>query len=395
MGDKKKQIEQRRRKNKAKKSAKNILVVGVFTLLGSLLLFASIFYFYSLKTLGVTSYPSSPLSKMMDASYSYVTNTSLPIVINSPNLPYSLSVSGEERYINYNGTVFYYGNELYISIYEVYGTPLDILNNQLAYDLYAGELMDTPFFLMDNEDVGYFNGFPAAYICGDCQILSPTEKVLNNIYVVSMTLDTGYDGDLMIAVSTTNDKNLYDAGVLLQNIGYTVMDTSQTRYLDGTSPTKNTVVVEETINGEVDPLTETVSESKDVDSYSEVSKSSLAGNEMSPDTSQWDSYYVTLPQMEEEVDFILSYTEKKINPTSAIIYSPDGMDTYSANYFNDGKDGRIYFSIMNADAGQWTIRILTSADLGSVSADYEVVVGQTDVLDNAEMSTETETVASN
>ena len=360
--EKQRRIEQRRKRNKARKNFKTVITISLFTVLGLLAAGAGMFYFLTLKSMGTVVYPSSPLSKMMDASYSYVTSKDLPVAVSCPNIPISLSVSGEEVFINYNGTVFNYGNGMYISLYEVDSTPSQILNSQYGYDLCKGEPVGEPHFVLGLEDIGYFNGYPASYMCGDIQLMSSTSKPLQDIYVVTMTLDVDKASDLMVGVATADEKQLYDCGVLLQNICYTIMDISSSSSYVNTDDkvTESVVVQQEVINPPpAAPEPEVVEEAPAFDEQAPI------------DTSDWDSYTVTLRANAESADFILRYSEKDVTPSSVLLYSPTG-EMFSPGYFNDGKDGRIYATVVSPGVGEWVFKVRTSSNLGNVSTSVKV-----------------------
>ena len=358
--DKEKRIEQRKRRNKAKKNVKTVIMVSIFTALGLLALIAGLFYWYSLKNLGTIAYPTSPLSKMMDASYSYVTSEDLPVSITCPNMPISLSVSGEEMYVSNNGTVFSYGGGLYISVYEVSTTPSGILNSQYGYDLCKGAPVGTPHFVLGAEDIGYFNGYAASYMCGKIELLSPANKSLQDIYVVTMTLDVNQKDDLMIGVATTDEKQMYDASVLVQNICYTIMDISSSNYLDTMKKVDEAVVVQqEVINPNVDAIDEGIE--------AEPEPEPVDNNDPYAGISSWDAYSIMISEDMESADFILHYSEKAVSPMSVVLVSPVG-DIYSPTYYNDGFDGRIYVTIPMPMQGEWLYRVKTMNSLGNVVA---------------------------
>lgn len=359
------------RKKKLIKSIKTVALISFAVILSLLTIIVIGFYFYTKENLGNVTYPKSPLTRMMDTTYSYVADDNLPVMIQCPSIPVILNVGGSERYVTHNGAVFAYGNNLYISVYETNDTSYSILSGQFVSDLYAGESYSDVLYENAQTDVGYFNGYPAEYQSGLCQILNSSGRSVKDIYVVSMTMDLGLDKNLMLVVSSTEDKVLYDAGVLLQSIGYTVMDTSGTNYMDSDESVAETIesgYSNETSNTNV-PMSGTV------DMPLEVNETAVAIPVTTPTPTptaspekEWMDYTVILTQTYDMGTFVLEYQNREKTPIDAVLYSPDGTTTYVPTYWNDGLDGTIRFMVPSPSPGTWTIKTDSSINLGTYSA---------------------------
>lgn len=349
------------RKKRLIRNIKTISLVSLAVILISLTIFVICFYFYTKETMGEITYPKSPLTRMMDTTYSYVADDNLPVMIQCPSIPVLMNVGGTERYVTENGVVFAYGNGLYISVYETRDTAYSILSGQFVSDLYAGEGSQNILYETAAMDVGYFNGYPAEFQCGDCKILNSDGKPVRDIYVVSMTLELGLEKKVMLVVSTTEVKALYDAGILLQSIGYTVMDTSGTNYIDTEENTVSERYPDSTVAGQeiseaVVPSTGTVSE--------KVVPLPSPESTATPENT-WTDYTVHLNETYEKGTFVLEYQNAEITPFDAILYSPDGTSTYNPIYLNDGLDGTIRFMVQAPQPGTWTIKVDVESDLGT------------------------------
>lgn len=356
------------RKKRLIKNIKTIALVSMAVILVSLTVFVICFYYYTKETMGEVTYPKSPLTRMMDTTYSYVADDNLPVMIQCPSIPVLMNVGGSERYITDNGVVFAYGNGLYISVYETLDTAYSILSGQFVSDLYAGE--DNYNILYENAvtDIGYFNGYPAEFQCGDCQILNSSGIPVRDIYVVSMTMELGLEKKIMLVVSTTDKKSLYDAGILLQSIGYTVMDTSGTNYIDteGDKPSErypDSTVTEGAINQPLVPDSGTIYK----DQPAVKPEPTVRPEPTATPEKAWTDYTVQLSQTYERGTFVLEYQNSDTTPIDAVLYSPDGMTTYNPSYLNDGLDGTIRFMVQAPQPGIWTIKINAGTDLGTFS----------------------------
>lgn len=345
------------------KNIKTIALVSMAVLLTSLTIFVIVFYFYTKETMGEVTYPTSPLTRMMDTTYSYVADDNLPVMIQCPSIPVLMNVGGSERYVTDNGVVFAYGNGLYISVYETLDTAYSILSGQFVSDLYAGEESYNILYENAVTDVGYFNGYPAEFQCGDCQILNSNGVPVRDIYIVSMTMELGLDKKVMLVVSTTEEKSLYDAGILLQSIGYTVMDTSGTNYIDDNKESSSERFPDSTI-----PDENLVQGTVPVSGTENMEPQPAPSPEPAPTPEKvWTDYTVQLSETYEKGTFVLEYQNSEKTPLDAVLYAPDGMTTYNPSYLNDGQDGTIRFMVQAPEPGIWTIKIDAGADLGTFS----------------------------
>lgn len=352
-------------KRKLIKNVKTILLVSLAVILTSLTVFVICFYFYTKETMGEITYPKSPLTRMMDTTYSYVADDNLPVMIQCPSIPVLMNVGGSERYVTDNGVVFAYGNGLYISVYETLDTAYSILSGQFVSDLYAGEENYNILYENAVTDIGYFNGYPAEFQCGDCQILNSNGIPVRDIYVVSMTLELGLEKKVMLVVSTTEEKSLYDAGILLQSIGYTVMDTSGTNYIDTEDVSPSERFPDSTISEE-NMIQNTVPNSVTAETEAKAQPTKSPEPTATPEKN-WTDYTVQLSESLERGTFVLEYQNSEMTPLDAVLYSPDGMTTYNPSYLNDGLDGTIRFMVPAPQPGIWTIKIDAALDLGTFS----------------------------
>lgn len=226
-----KQKKRAEKKQRVKRTIVNgvvITLVITFTIL--LLLTVGVYYLTRDKN-GQVAYPVSPLTKMINQSYSYIEDETLNIQFQFPSIPVIVNLGGTERFMSDNGLVFRYNNDLSISLYEIEGSAYDLLSTEYGPNLYNGELSGNATYIPDvnTMDVGYCNSFPAEYQCGVIQVADNNNVVYRTIYAITMVVDMGYEKDVFISISTTDVSKLYDAELLLESIVYTLMDISITQ----------------------------------------------------------------------------------------------------------------------------------------------------------------------
>lgn len=345
-------------KQKIKRNVRSVLSISLLIFIVVLAAFATSFYLYTRNRMGEVAYPKSPLTKMMDASYSYKTDTSLPTIIQCPTIPVMMNVAGKERHISDDGCVFAYGNGLYISAYETNDGAYNILSSKFASDLYAGEMAGELLYESAQSDVGYFNGYPSEYQAGKISIYSTSGRISREIYVLSIMMDMGLDKRLMLAVSTVEEKGLYEAGILLQSIGYTVMDISRS----AASDSREVAYTDEALYGEWEKAPSVAAGSGSGGLPSEETQ-----QQAEPASLAWKDYAVDVPQSYPEASIVMEYDNRLKTPSDALLYSPDGTETYAPSYWNDGLDGSIRFSVASPEVGTWIIKINEDIDLGTFS----------------------------
>lgn len=226
------------RRNKQKKAIKKdlqtIVIIIIISILFVVAVVMGVILLNSMKTGGQVSYPTSPLVTQSSSKYSYIEDSSLPYMLTMPSEPVMISVGGSQRSVPYNGYVYLYDNDLYLSVYEMYGTSYDLYSTQFISDLYDGEIEYSWLYEEASTNKGYFNGYPTEYQCGECNLIDGSGRVIKTIYLVSFTMDLGLEKPINITVSTPSDTNLFSAGKLLEKVGNTIMDVSETNYVNET-----------------------------------------------------------------------------------------------------------------------------------------------------------------
>jgi len=339
------------KKEQAKQKLKNNLKTGlvIFSLVVLVVVsaFTVSFYMYTSGSEEVV-YPDSPLTKIMDEPYFYVEDESLNISIQCPTIPVILSVGGIERAYNDVGCVFRYNEDLSISVYEVSATAYDILSTNFALDLYNGVVSGETAYIpcTDMFDVGYFNSYPAEYQCGYVNICEEDGiTIYNQIYVLSLVLDMGFDKNLMITVSSANDKALYDAEILLESVAYTVVDASLTLNYEGED-----VLVQDAV--------------KMIDNTS--IEEPIISEQPSDTEILEESFIDIMVPIMEEIDgrgyVVLQYTNMDTDISDIYLYEPDKATFYENSSIMKGV---LVYCMDNPAKGNWSVRLPAGIDLGT------------------------------
>lgn len=346
-----KKTKQKRAEKKAR--VKRNIVNGVVTILLiifaiMILLTASVFYLTRAKD-GKVSYPSSPLTKMMNQSYSYIEDENLNIQFQFPSIPVMVNLGGTERFMSDNGLVFRYNNDLSISLYEIEGSAYDILSTEYGPNLYNGELSGSATYVADvtTMDVGYINSFPAEYQCGVIQVSDNNNVVYRTIYTLTMVVDMGFDKDVFISVSTTDMSKLYDAELLLEAIVYTLMDIS---------------ITQESVRQ--DALAESTQTSQEV-----TVEEQLATVTQSTSSKGFEYMNIEVPLLktyDNGAVVILQYTNTDADMEGVTLHNFN--KTMLQNKEPVSEPGVAYFAIENATKGNYTLQIPADTDLGVYSA---------------------------
>ena len=242
-------------KASVKSSVKTGLVIFILVLITVCAAFVTSLYFYTRNTIGQVVYPPSPLTKIMNESKSYISDDTLTETIKFPTIPVLMSVGGSVRGVTDTGTVYRYNTDLAISVYETEQSTYEVLAGNFAYDLYNGSLSGTPVYVADTDsmDLGYFNGYPAEYQCGDVQIVDENGTKYNDIYVTTMLLDLSMGKKVLVVVQTDSKDALYSAETLLEALCFTVMDVSQNA--NGKTETdSNVTITEDFVTEEAPPV---------------------------------------------------------------------------------------------------------------------------------------------
>lgn len=347
----KKNRNKKKRQARIKKNIFNGVLIFVLLSLLVAVAFTASLYFYTMETRGTVVYPTTPLTKMMEQPYSYIADETLDITIQCPSIPVILSVGGTERNVSDNGCVFRYNSDLSISIYELEGAAFDILSTQFAPDLYNGSISGQTQYVndLDTMDVGYFNGYPAEYQCGMVNVLSESGAVEKSIYVVTMVLDMGFDKDLMITVSTSNNSALYNAGILLESIGYTVVDTSLTT---------------NTLDGATQLTSEPKLPEDDFKVTLEVEENVSA--EVTVEQESWMDVQVAFTKdYEDGAVVVFQYTGTEVGAFDITLYDEEENEYAAANY---SVDGLSVFVLDSAKKGNYTLKVPADKEVGTFNA---------------------------
>lgn len=340
------------KKEQAKQKIKNNIKTGVviFSLVVLVVVaaFTVSFYMYTSGSEGVV-YPASPLTKIMDEPYFYVEDETLNISIQCPTIPVILSVGGTERAYNDVGCVFRYNEDLSISVYEVSTTAYDILSTNFALDLYNGVVSGEAVYIPQTDlfDVGYFNSYPAEYQCGYVNICEEDGiTIYNQIYVLSLVLDMGFDKKLMITVSSTNDRALYDAEILLESIAYTVVDASLTLGYNSAE-----IAEQDVIRIEEDTL---------------IKGESVLEQASDLEESVGDAFIDIMVPIMNKIDgrgyVVLQYTNTDADISNIYLYEPDKETSYENSSVTKGV---LVYCMDKPAKGNWCIKIPNGIDLGT------------------------------
>ena len=335
-------------KQKLRKNLKTGLVIFSLVLLVVVAAFTVSFYMYTSGSDDVV-YPDSPLTKIMDEPYFYVEDETLDVPIQCPTIPVILSVGGIERAYNDEGCVFRYNEDLSISVYEVTTTAYDILSTNFALDLYNGVVSGETAYIPQTDmfDVGYFNSYPAEYQCGYVNICEEDGiTVYNQIYVLSLVLDMGFDKKLMITVSSTDDTALYDAEILLESIAYTVVDASLTLGYESTE-----VLGQDVLRMEADSL---------------IVEEELPEQSPNLERTEENAYIDIMVPIMNEIEgrgyVVLQYTNLDADTANVNLYEPDKTTSYENSSVTKGV---LVYCMDNPEKGNWSIKIPAGIDLGT------------------------------
>lgn len=333
-----------RRKKKADKgnSALKVIAIIMFVLAVVVAAFVASIGGY----VDRASFPKSPLKKFNDEVHKYSANLDLMVELQCPTIPVMLYVKGEEKNVVENGCIFLTDDDFYISIYEVSGAPIEILNSRYADDLVNNKYADCSYEAdADTMDVGYYNGYPAEYQCG--KVLWKPEKSLEPFifYTTTIALNVGYDKKVMVCVSTQDKKRIYNAEVLTENIALTVMDTSYTtKSSDSTEDSEAVEVKEEAENNS--------EESSDVSVIEEEKRDEDFAININSDFKTGTGIVLKYSNFLEDLSEVYAMTpENEVVP----------IDT--AN----GGNGVAFFSSLSTTNGTWHIFIPANVDLGDFS----------------------------
>ena len=338
------------KKEIAKQNIKKTLKIGfiIFGLVAVVVTaaFTISFYLYSYES-GKVIYPDSPLTKIKGEPYSYVDDLTLDIPIQCPTIPVLLSVGGTERSYSDEGCVFRYNEDLSISVYEVSTTAYDILATCFALDLYNGTISGETSYIPNTDllDVGYFNSYPAEYQCGYINVFEPDGvTIYNQIYALVLVLDMGFDKNLMIAVSSTDENALYDAAVLLESVGYTVVDGSLTL---GYEP-------ENMLSDEIISITENSAEG------------SMLLKEAESDTLTEPMVIDVMVPIFDDIKgrgyVVVQYTNLEADTSGIFLYEPNDTASYANSSVTPGI---LVYCMDNPKSGNFTIKIPCDINLGT------------------------------
>lgn len=337
------------KKEHMKRSIVNGIVAVLVIVFAIMLALTAVVYYLTRNTDGKVTYPSSPLTKMMNQSYSYIEDETLDIQFQFPTIPVIVNLGGTERFMSDNGLVFRYNNDLSISLYEIEGSAYDILSTEYGPNLYNGELSGSATYIADAStmDVGYCNSFPAEYQCGVIQVADNNNVVYRKIYALTMVVDMGYEKDVFISVSTTDATKLYDAELLLESIVYTLMDISIT---------KEAVKQDEIEQQELAKQEVTVEEELGTVTQSTSSKGFEYMNLEVP----------LLKSYENGAIVVLQYTNTEADMQRVTLRN------YNNTMLQDkdaaSEPGIAFFVIENAVKGNYTLQVPVETDLGVYSA---------------------------
>jgi len=329
-------------KQNMKKNLRTGFIIFLLVVLVVMAAFTVSYYLYTTGNRG-TVYPNSPLTKRMDEPYSYVEDATLDVPLQCPTIPVLLSVGGVERSFSDIGCAFRYNEDLSISIYEISTTAYDILSTCFAPDLYNGTVSGETSYIPNTDmfDVGYFNSYPAEYQCGYVNVYEPDGvTIYNQIYVLTLVLDMGFDKDLMITVSSTDEKALYDAEVLLESVGYTVVDGSLT--LDYSA--------EDTLEDEIISITGTDELQEEV-----IEKVNTAPSVI-------DVMVPILDDIKGRGYVVVQYTNLDADTSNIYLYEPNGKTSYANSSIVPGV---LVYCMDNPKSGNFTVKIPSGVDLGT------------------------------
>jgi len=214
-------------------------------------------------------------------------------------------------------------------------------------------------------DVGYFNGYPSEYQYGSCKILSATGHTTKELYLVSLTLDMKLDKKIMVVVSTADRKKIYDAGLLLQSIGYTIMDASKTGYIEGEGDDIGKYVPD-IVKKDVteDALSQFMEERQEEEPIEETVTD---GSDMTDTVSGWISLPVEVKETYPQAYFILEYANTSVTYEDILLYDELGKQSYVPT---EQEPGRVKFFVTKPGTGRWTVNIKSKQTVGEYTIQY-------------------------
>lgn len=328
-------------------------IVTIAVIAFSLLLVITAMVFFIVRNKeGQVSYPTSPLTKMMNTSYSYIEDENLDIQFQFPTIPAVINVGGTERFMSETGLVFRYNNDLSISVYEIEGSAYDLLSTEYAANLYNGDLSGgaTYFAEASTMDVGYCNSFPAEYQCGVIQVSDTNNVVYRSIYTITMVLDLGFEKDVFISISTTDRSKLYDAGILLENIVFTVMDIS---------------ITQESV--QMDEMNETPSTQEVLVQQEQASeKTTISSSNQEEGFGYMNIEVPLLSHYADGAIVVLQYTNTAADLSKVLLQNYNKTMATSVNPASSV--GIAYFVIKEGTKGNYTLQVPEEVDLGTYAA---------------------------
>ena len=339
-----------------KKSTKVVLIISgvVIVLLGTLI--AIITYFESLQPEEI-EYPGSGLSGSIfeTQNTSYAPNASLPQQHKYENVPYLLDVPQASKAQIEEGTTYKLNNYLYIYTSEFpFNTDIDYtLSRQLGKILMLDANDDMTFLETMKEEVGYKNGYGVVYDVKNMYVSNGTDSVKAVVMTYYIELPEESEDVVIGALSTVesndairNMKDILDAELITFRY-----DEEQQRDIEER-------LYEEQRAEEQKQATIEREEQAEQDALEKQQKEEEAAQKKMTTTSDVD---VDLEEDYIKLNLALSWSSSNA-VSDILLISPNG-ETYDPDTIGTTRSS---FTVPNANAGTWTLRI-TGVNVGSVN----------------------------